>query len=1551
MTTPSSDAPRPGLDIAIIGMAGRFPGARDVETFWQNLCAGVESVSVLTDEELLAAGVTPALLARPDYVRARAVLDDIDKFDAEFFGFTPREAATLDPQHRLFLECAWEAFENAGYDPERAGGLCGVYAGSSLNGYLFHLFPGGARLQSAADISTLLALDKDFLTTRVSYKLNLEGPSIAVQTACSTSLVAVHLACQGLLNGECDLALAGGVSVSVPQNVGYLYQEGAIASPDGHCRAFDAAARGTVGGSGVGVVLLKRLDEAIADRDSIITVIKGSAVNNDGRAKVGYTAPRIEGQARAIRAAHVAAGVEADSITYVEAHGTGTPLGDPIEIAALTQVFRAETNRKGFCAVGSVKTNVGHLDAAAGVTGLIKAALILTHRRIPPSLHFQAPNPAIDFEGSPFYVATELAAWSPSNTPRRAGVSAFGLGGTNAHVVLEEAPPLPAADAARPCELLVLSARSRASLEQLTDDLAKHLETHVDLELADVAHTQQLGRRAFPHRRALVCTSREEAARALRDRSGSLRTYGPVVEPRPVVFLFPGQGAQHPNMGRDLYETEPVFRAEVDGCATLLEPHLGMDLRTRMFPEPPDLEEAAAQLDRTSLTQPALFVLEYALARLWMAWRLTPDAMIGHSVGEYVAACLSGCLSLEDALALVAARGRLMEATPEGAMLAVSASEAEVAAWLREEVSLAAVNGPSQCVLSGAVSAIDALEREIAARGLRVRRLRTSRAFHSPSMDGVLGAFREAAARATLHAPRIAWLSNVTGTWITAAEAQDPDYWVRHLRSTVRFADGVKTLSTQPERILLEVGPGQSLTAMCQLLAAESLTLPSLPSSKVPEDAGSTLLSAVGQLWVAGASVDLTCLSAERQRRRIALPTTPFERKRHWVERPDTKASADPEPTKSDEQQSTTATELDELFYVPSWKRSPLPSRAPQADEARWLVFVDEEDIGLRILQRLEATGQRVTRVRSGQRFERSTESSFVLRPDQPDDYEALARELEVGAGWPTRIVHAFSLRSSGEAQLSPGMFQQAQRYSSKSLLWLSRMLGKQKGGGRLIALASGLHDLTGREALRPEHAPLLGVCRSVSLEYPQVRCRMLDLEALGPAVEEADKLVERILAEVQSEVDDPVVAYRGLHRWVPTVEPNPLKAAPGVPTLLRDRGVYLITGGLGGVGGWVADYLARTAHARLILTGRSDPTDEVRRHVQALEQAGAEVLVLRADVGDGAQMRAVMGEALNRFGALHGIIHAAGVAGGGLIERLTTEALEAELAPKALGALVLEEIARSSGADFVLLCSSVTALSGGLGRAGYAAANAFLDAFAQASTRKAGPYTVSVNLDRWRKVGMAARAEARLLSLGIDDVILDGMTPAQGQEVFHRVLGQSALPQVIVSVRPLRDLPKDDEGAILARRLGVGEAVTGSPGNEPRRGAEAKGAASRESLSLEAVTAQMTAIWARAFGLDSMDPQKDFFALGGESLLALQILNRVRDTFGVELSLRAFFERPTVAALAERVHLGQDPPPARPEPALTALPRRARQLPSAEDPQARAGADVKPRGTKEEKR
>jgi acyl transferase domain-containing protein len=875
-------------DIAIIGMAGRFAQARDLGAFWRNLRDGVEALSTLTDAEVASVGLSPAIIGDPHYVRTASVLEDVEMFAASFFDYLPREADLIDPQQRFFLECAWEALEDAGYDSDRYSGVIGVYAGASLSTYLLNIFanPEATRLMSRFQI--MIGNDKDHLATRVSYKLNLKGPSLSVQTTCSTSLVAVHLACQSLLYGECDLALAGGVSIKVPQKTGYLHQEGGISSPDGHCRAFDAQAQGTIGGNGVGVVVLKRLADALEDGDFISGIIKGSAINNDGSLKVGYTAPSIEGQAAVIKEALAVADVEPEGITYVETHGTGTTLGDPIEIAALTKAYRATTLEKQFCAVGSVKTNLGHLDAAAGVTGLIKTVLALKHEMIPPSLHFERPNPKIDFQNSPFFVNATLRPWERTNVPRRAGVSSFGIGGTNAHVIVEEAPATQASGDSRAVQLLLLSAKTQTALESATANLAAHLEQHTEADLADVAYTLQVGRRAFKHRRIIVCRERVETVAALRGRDAAqVSTNLCELRARSIAFCFPGQGTQYVNMGLELYRNEPVFSEQVDRCAEILRPHLGLDVRTGLYPATGATEAAQQRLTQTDLAQTSLFVIEYALARLWMEWGVRPAAMIGHSIGEYVAACLSGVFSLEEALALVASRGRLMQALPAGAMLTVALGEKEVESRLTGDLSLAVVNGPQLCVVAGPAAAVSELEARLNEQGgIFCRRLQTSHAFHSKMMEPMLEQFKAAVGRVKLNAPSIPYLSNVSGKWITASEATDATYWVRHLRQTVRFSDGLGLLLEETERILLEVGPGQSLSALARQhpqRAAGQSVVNSLPPAQVKKSGQEHLLKAVGQLWLEGIHLDWTSFYARERRQRMPLPTYPFERQRHWI--------------------------------------------------------------------------------------------------------------------------------------------------------------------------------------------------------------------------------------------------------------------------------------------------------------------------------------------------------------------------------------------------------------------------------------------------------------------------------------------------------------------------------------------------------------------------------------------------------------------------------------------------------------------------------------------
>ncbi|MFL6234245.1 MAG: SDR family NAD(P)-dependent oxidoreductase [Thermoanaerobaculia bacterium] len=1302
-----------GSEVAVIGMAGRFPGAPTVERFWENLRNGVESIRFFTDEELLAAGISPAVLSQPTYVKASPVLDDVESFDAGLFGIPPHEARILDPQQRLFLECVWEALERAGYNHESYAGLVGVYGGTEASSYVQNLLSQPDIFESASLLQIELGNDKDYIATRVSYKLNLRGPSLTVQTACSTSLVAIHLACQALLSGECDLALAGGVSLRVPHIAGYNAREGSMHSAEGHCRAFDAGAQGTVFGSGLGVVALRRLSDALEDGDAIHSVIKGSAINNDGAVKIGYSAPGPEGQYQVIRAAQLAAEVEPETITYVEAHGTGTTLGDPIEVSALTRAFRAGTEKAGFCALGSVKTNVGHLRSAAGVTALIKATLALEHRQIPASLHFERPNPQIDFAGSPFYVNARLADWRPAGAPLRAAVSSFGVGGTNAHLILEEAPPAAPSGPARPWQILPLSAHTATALDTLRGDLAAHLRRHPDLPLADAAFTLQVGRRTGRYRGFAV--ARDLAGAAERLAAGPLQTSFQEIRSRPVDFLFPGQGAQYPGMSRELYETEPAFRAAVDRCCEILRPLLGLDLRTVLYPPPGEMEEATRRLERTALAQPALFVVEHALARLWMGWGVRPRAMLGHSLGEYVAACLAGVFSLEDALALVAERGRLMQSLPAGAMLAVPLPEAEVAPLLGPGLSLAAVNGPARAVVSGPEPEIAGLEAELARRGTPGRRLHTSHAFHSGMMDPILAPFTERVRAVHRSAPELPFVSNLTGAWITAGEAVDPAYWARHLRGAVRFHDGLRALAADSGAVLLEVGPGQTLSAFArQALPADRPLARSLPHPKETQTAGEFLLGAVGQLWLAGVEIDWRALHAGERRHRVELPTYPFERQRYWVDRRTAPAGGD---TAANVRQ-----EISDWFYVPTWVPAAAPAEPSGDGVRRWLLLADDGGIAEAMARRLEERGDAVAVLVPGK------------RPGEGYG-ELLARLRSAWGVPPDRVVH---LQGCGDgAPETDGGF--------LSLLELVQELGRQPSslGAELRVVTTGLQAVgRGETVTHPERATLLGPVRTLPLEHPEIGCAAIDVDPGG----DPEDLAELLIAEAAVPAADPVIALRSGERWVERLSPVPLGPADSRRLPWRERGVYLITGGLGGLGLVLAEELARSFRARLVLTGRgglpADPADRRVQSVRRLEALGAEVLVLAADVTGEAAMREVVRRARERFGPVQGAIHAAGVPGGGMIQLKTAEAAERVLAPKVQGTRALAAALADEPLDLLVLCSSTFAVTGGVGQVDYCAANSFLDAFARHHSAR-GVRTVSIGWGAWQEVGMAAEAAA----------------------------------------------------------------------------------------------------------------------------------------------------------------------------------------------------------------
>ncbi|MBL8986313.1 MAG: SDR family NAD(P)-dependent oxidoreductase [Gemmatimonadetes bacterium] len=1506
--------------VAIVGMAGRFPGAPNLEAFWRQLRDGIESFETFSDDDLRAAGVPPAVAAQSHYVRRGTVLEDADRFDAGFFGLSPREAETIDPQHRLFLECAWEAIEDAGYPPLHVPGSVGVFAGCSMNTYLPSVLARNPEAMAAAGgYQLMLGNDKDFLTTRVSYKLNLRGPSVAIQTACSTSLVAVQAAYQSLIKQQCDVALAGGASVTFPQRAGYLYQEGMIFSPDGHCRPFDANGKGIRSGAGVGIVMLKRLEDALADGDPIRAVIRGAAINNDGSNKVGYTAPSVEGQADVIATAQALAQVDPATIGYVEAHGTGTPLGDPIEVAALTRAFRARTDRRGYCALGSLKSNLGHLDAAAGVAGLIKTVLSLEHQALPPSLNFVTPNPAIDFDDSPFYVNTALTPWPAGAEPRRAGVSSFGIGGTNAHVVLEEAPVRPSTDPADGPHLLVLSARSRPALETATAALADHLAARPDLDLADVAYTLQLGREPFPHRRVIVAASVSEALQAIASRDPERVVGGEAGARRPVVFMFSGQGSQHRDMARGLYQREAAFRRAFDACADRFVPHLGLDLRDAVFPDPAHAQGPTADLDQTSLTQPALFAVEYALASMWMARGVEPEAMIGHSIGEYAAACLAGVFTLDEATRLVALRGRLMQSMPPGAMLSVFLPEEEVRPLLESAVTVAAVNAPGMSTVAGPADAIGRLAATLTARGVEHRALQTSHAFHSAMMDPILAPFEAAVRECTLAAPARPFISNLTGTWITAEEATDPRYWVKHLRQPVLFGPGLNTLAANPERIYLEVGPGTVLGTFARQTVGRAgrpaVVIASLPHPKHAAAADRHALTALARLWIAGASVDWHQVHGSARRGRVRLPTYPFERQRYWVDPAGSSVAGAPSALDK-------RPDVDDWFAAPTWTRSAaVDGAAPEPAVGPWLLFVDDTGIGAAMAASLVRHDRFVTRVEVGADYQEVGPDHFRIDPGNPDHYHRLLTTLESSERSPTRIVHLWTVGapSVGDDRLAAA--DRARTRGLHSLLFLAQATGNHPSQRTTswIVVSSGVHAVVDpAEATDPEKAILTGICQVIPLEYQGVACRVVDLELpVEPAGVAA--AAERLVREATVDRSASTIAYRAGRRWELTYEAVTLRRRPPAALARREGGVYLITGGTGGLGLVFAASLA-SAGGTLVLTSRSglpdrkdwdrltaaDPTGRqavTLAAIRELEKKGTTVEVVATDAGNPDAVRALVTELRRRLGVIHGVIHAAGVPGGGMLQLRTRAQIDEVLAPKVTGTLALHEALQGNPLDFFVLCSSINAILTGPGGADYCAANAFLDAYAHHRHGRGDRSVVSINWDTWRDVGMAVNAivpadreAAKAASLAT------GILAEEGVAALGRIVG-AELPQVVVSTRDLQLLRYLDTLGRIARG-----ATTGGQGPSGSLPSSATSRHQRPDLGTEFVQPasdderRVASIWEELLGIDGVGVNDNFFELGGHSLLATQVLVRIRDAFGVTIPLEAVFDAPTVGQLADRI-------------------------------------------------
>lgn len=1483
--------------IAIVGMAGRFPGAKNVAEFWENLKNGVESITDLTEEDL--AKIDEELLSDPNYVKRGAFLDAPEEFDAPFFDMIAREAEITDPQQRLFLEVAWEALENSGYDSKQYDGRIGVFGGVGHNAYLNNLQSNPDVIEALGTYQTLIGNGNDFLSTRVAYKLDLKGTAVSVQTACSTSLVAVHMACQSLLTYESDMALAGGVSVKTPHRTGYLYQEGGIFSPDGHCRAFDATSAGTVVGNGVGIVALKRIEDAIEDGDTIYAVIRGSALNNDGSQKIGFTAPSVLRQSSVISEALAIADVEPETVTYIETHGTGTTLGDPIEMSALTQAFRKGTDKSGYCAIGSVKSNIGHLDTAAGVTGLIKTVLALKHKQLPPSLHFNEPNPKIDFANSPFFVNTELTEWKTDGTPRRAGVSSFGIGGTNAHVVLEEAPALGATDESRAWQLLTLSAKTPTALDAATANLADYLENREDVNLADVAYTLEIGRRAFGHRRVVAVNSREDAVATLRALDPKrVLSKTTELEDRKVAFLFSGQGSQYPNMARDLYETETVFKHQVDHCATVLTKHLGRDIRELIYPQAGQEESARELLNQTQYTQPALFVIEYALAKLWASVGVEPQAMIGHSIGEYVAATLAGVLDVEDALALVAARGRMMQEMPRGSMLAVQLPEADVLPLLGTELSLAGVNGANSSVVAGPTPAIEALEQELHAKGVLCRALETSHAFHSAMMDPILDQFTTLVQNVKLNAPQIPYLSNVTGTWITPEQATDPTYYANHLRQAVRFGEGVQELLKEESRILLEVGPGRSLsTVVRQNIEAGNTTavvLSTVRHRDEPQSDVAFFLNAFGQLWLNGGDVNRAELHVGETRRRLPLPTYPFERKRYFVEM---NRSANLPKRKKGKQ-----TDLADWFRVPVWNRS-VPAEllaqaeAKEATEANkeatkgdtYLLFLDDCEFGTSLVKRLEQRGQTVVSVVAGDSFAAIAEHTYAINPQERADYSALMKALADGESLPTKIVHLWSVVAE-QATASIEFYNQSQERGFLSLMFLAQALGEQNHSAKLplFVISNNLQEVVGETVLAPERATVFGAALVIPQEYQNLSVRSIDVTLPTAGSKREAKLADQLITEFGLQSDDKYVAYRGQHRFVQGYEAARL--GQSAESLLRTGGVYLITGATTPAGQHLAEHLAKEVQAKLVLVARpaEDGVSQTIPYVEALQANGTELISFTADVANEAQMQTVISQAEERFGDIHGVIHTEENMGHGLIQLKTREMVEGVFLPKVKGTLVLASLLQQKELDFFVLSSRMLSITGGFGQVDSVAANLFLDAFAHSRFALEGTFTTAIDWGLWKFDTYAApentlpEVEAQFKQLKEQY----GITESEFFDVFTRAIS-GGLPQVIVSAQQFE--------AVLDELHALSSTASMPSGVKREFDANRPYVAPTND-----VEQKLAELWQELFGVEQVSIHDNFFDLGGNSLLGVQLVSRIRSTFDIELPMSALFESASVAELSK---------------------------------------------------
>jgi acyl transferase domain-containing protein/acyl carrier protein len=1503
-----------GEEIAVVGISCRFPGADNVETFWDNLVQGKESVVFLTPEEIENIA-DKKLTGHPDFVPCKGgVLNNRDHFDAPFFGYSPREAALMDPQMRIFHECVWSALEDAGYTPGLFKGLIGLYAGASDNIHWKNhvLLSPEARLRDGFTITQLI--DKDFICSRIAYNLNLTGPCYAVQTACSTSLIAVHLACQAILNGECDLAVAGGISVNYGMENGYLYQEGAVLSPDGHCRAFDAQAAGTVPGSGAGVVVLKLLEKAIRDKDPVYAVIKGSAINNDGRQKAGYTAPGVNGQAQVIKTALAIAETDPSSIHYIEAHGTGTALGDPVEIEALTEVFGK--HERPFCGIGSLKSNLGHLDVAAGVAGLIKTVLALKNRQLPPTLHFAQPNRNIDFHRSPFYVVNGLKDLHAHTGVLKAGVSSFGIGGTNAHVILEEFSE--SDDNSRVPEthqLILLSAKTTTALHKAGKKLNRHLSRQTGDRLADIAYTLATARERFMKRRAIVTESREDLMQKL-----EAANLDEVIaaDPGEIIFMFSGQGAQYMNMAAEIYKHEPLFRGHLDAGFDAYRKITGQHIKPLIFPDhQPEIAMSDSLLHQTQYTQPALFIFEYAMARLLTDLGIRPHNMIGHSIGEYVAACMAGVFSFEEGLRIVIKRGELMQSMPTGAMLSVAATEQELQAIINGDVSIAAINAPGHYVISGETEKIKAIGIELKAKGYHSTLLKTSHGFHSAMMNAAMTEFRQFLQDFRLQPPASPFISNLSGETITAEQATDPQYWADHLRYTVNFSKGIGCLlSRYPAGIFIELGPGHTLSSFTKKNALTPNThrvIHLIKPAAGSENDHAGFLRSLGSLWEQGINIDWGRLYTGRSCKRVHLPTYAFDE--HVFNASPAWQSLN-ELLNAQQMRSNSNTSAS-IYHVPFWEQLIEAGPVIQSQKYNWLVFINETLPAENIIRQLEAQAATIVFVREGDGFCEHSSQEFIINPAVKEDYFRLMELLKSRSLMPDKIIHTWSCLHEHDTALSFERLEKYKQIGFYSLIYLAQSFGALgiTTQTSIAVIANQSVNVFGNDLRYPEKSLLMGLSKIIPVEYPHIRCRYIDIlpEDLSA---DPDQLVTRVLAAISSTSGHPLIALRGNHSWVQNYRhidlPHPLPEN----SLFKQNSVYLITGGLGGMALYIARMLTLTYKATVILVSRSRPDSLDRTVVQNqiklqliedILNAGGQIVIRQADIGDQEAMHEVVTSCEQQYGPISGILHtAATIDEAGAIQKRKRADFENSLHAKVNGAVVLYQLFKNRPLDFVLLFSSLGTVTYGnkYGEAGYVAANDFLDALAHYPFGNQHTVVKTINWCDWAQVGISIRSidkfydqDAVAKAAALTEFEKDALSPEEGVAAFSDIM---AVPvsRIVISRASLKDLnPNNNDG--WKKKLDL---FRKQQQHQPRSLTERPEQAEIYTAPANELQKKIVAIWQQYFGYEEIGIHDNIFEMGANSLDLAQINEAFKSILQIEIPLVTLFEYPTIDKLAKYI-------------------------------------------------